>query len=74
MHSGMKWKGTVLPKWTREVRPKRKHIVSYSAPRMEAQNWKLNMYPPKKFPLHYQDPRGSAKIIFLDSLSACKDM
>ena len=25
-------------------------------------------------PLHYQDPRGSAKTIFLDSLSACKDM
>ena len=28
----------------------------------------------QKNPLHYQDPRGSAKTIFLDSLSACKDM
>ena len=33
----------------------------------------LKIYPPKN-PLHYQDPRGSAKTIFLDSLSACKDM
>ena len=32
------------------------------------------IHPPKKNPLHYQDPRGSAKTIFLDSLSACKDM
>ena len=37
---------------------------------MEEENW----IPKKKNPLHYQDPRGSAKTIFLDSLSACKDM
>ena len=29
---------------------------------------------PQKIPLHYQDPRGFAKTIFLDSLNACKDM
>ena len=36
--------------------------------------WMINLESHPKKKLYYQDPRGSAKTMFLDSLSAYKDM
>ena len=57
---------------SRERSLRHKHLLTCPTPAIVFGN--ATKPSPKKNPLHYQDPRGSAKTIFLDSLSACKDM